>query len=611
MSAGGCKGLHTRIHSLNCGRTVLCRASPSNKPSPASRAAPGGVSGRWCSASSEPAKPAASGTSVAARSRKPSKAKQNKSSDNGAVGMLSDGEEELLLVSRGTAQLQDEADLEQGVRFMDAVVKVYCVHTEPNYSLPWQRKRQFASTSSGFMVAGEKGERWLLTNAHSVEYYSQVKVKRRGDDQKFLAEVLAIGTECDIALLTVKDDAFWQDVQPLHFGPLPHLQDAVAVVGYPIGGDTISVTSGVVSRIEVTSYVHGCTELLGVQIDAAINSGNSGGPVFNSVGQCVGIAFQSMAGGDAENIGYVIPTPVIHHFLTDYRRTGSFTGFPSLGIKWQRMESLALRSWYSMGPGRKGVLVRHIAPTSNAAKLLKPDDVIMRFDGVQVACDGTVPFRSGERIAFNYLISQKYTGEHAVLDVLRDGAELQVDVTLVRPTSLVPLHLSGADPSFLVVAGLVFTPCCEPYLQSEYGPEYLSDSPVKLLDKLLHGHRQSEDEQVVILSQVLACDATLGYEDLFNVHIRKFNGMPIKNLRHLAQLVIDCKDKWMRFDMDYEEVVILDTEIANAATQAILEAHSIPAVVSKDMRDLLREPTQGLSPVLAAAADADPAAVQA
>lgn len=54
------------------------------------------------------------------------------------------------------------------------------------------------------------------------------------------------------------------------------LQDAVAVVGYPIGGDTISVTSGVVSRIEVTSYVHGSTELLGVQIDAAINSGNSG-----------------------------------------------------------------------------------------------------------------------------------------------------------------------------------------------------------------------------------------------------------------------------------------------------------------------------------------------
>ena len=57
---------------------------------------------------------------------------------------------------------------------MNAVVKVYCVHTEPNFSLPWQRLRQHASTSSGFLVAADTGERWLLTNAHSVAYHSQV-----------------------------------------------------------------------------------------------------------------------------------------------------------------------------------------------------------------------------------------------------------------------------------------------------------------------------------------------------------------------------------------------------------------------------------------------------
>jgi len=79
----------------------------------------------------------------------------------------------------------------------------------------------------------------------------QVKVKKRGDDQKFLARVLAMGVDCDIALLTVDDEAFWEGVTPLEFGPLPKLQDTVAVVGYPIGGDTISVTVGVVSRIEV------------------------------------------------------------------------------------------------------------------------------------------------------------------------------------------------------------------------------------------------------------------------------------------------------------------------------------------------------------------------
>lgn len=137
-----------------------------------------------------------------------------------------------------------------------------------------------------------------------MDHHIQVKVKRRGDDKKFTAKVLAIGTDCDTALLTVDDPSFWEDVEPLQFGQLPKLQDRVFVIGYPIGGDTISgewlcfamyfilsvffiyvyrfyfvvvikvfvaihfqcaVTSGVVSRIEVTSYVHSTAELLGIQ----------------------------------------------------------------------------------------------------------------------------------------------------------------------------------------------------------------------------------------------------------------------------------------------------------------------------------------------------------
>lgn len=77
---------------------------------------------------------------------------------------------------------------------MDAVVKVFCVHTDPNFSLPWQMKRQYSSGSSGFIIGGRR----VLTNAHSVEHHTQVKLKKRGSDTKYLATVLAIGTECDI-----------------------------------------------------------------------------------------------------------------------------------------------------------------------------------------------------------------------------------------------------------------------------------------------------------------------------------------------------------------------------------------------------------------------------
>ncbi|XLR10596.1 hypothetical protein S83_038534 [Arachis hypogaea] len=140
------------------------------------------------------------------------------------------------------------------------------------------------------MIGGRK----LITNAHCVEHDTQVKVKRRGDDTKYMAKVLAKGVDCDIALLSVESDEFWRDMEPLRLGRLPHLQDSVTVVGYPLRGDTISVTKRVASRIEVTSYAHGSSDLLGIQIDAAINSGNSGGPAFNDQGECIGVAFQSI-----------------------------------------------------------------------------------------------------------------------------------------------------------------------------------------------------------------------------------------------------------------------------------------------------------------------------
>jgi len=57
---------------------------------------------------------------------------------------------------------------------------------------------------------------------------------------------------------------------------------------------------------------------------------------------------------------------------------------------------------------------------------------------------------------------------------------------------------------------------------------------------------------VVVLSQVLACDATLGYEELYNVQVLRFNGEPVRNLRHLAQLCLDCRAAFMRFDLDYD-----------------------------------------------------------
>ncbi|XP_048609483.1 protease Do-like 2, chloroplastic isoform X2 [Brassica napus] len=488
--------------------------------------------------------------------------------------------------------------------FLDAVVKVYCTHTAPDYSLPWQKQRQFTSTGSAFMIGDGK----LLTNAHCVEhdtqvyfpllfyfplfffffltfFLDQVKVKRRGDDRKYVAKVLVRGVDCDIALLSVESEDFWKGAEPLRFGHLPRLQDSVTVVGYPLGGDTISVTKGVVSRIEVTSYAHGSSDLLGIQIDAAINPGNSGGPAFNDQGECIGVAFQVYRSEETENIGYVIPTTVVSHFLTDYERNAKYTGYPCLGVLLQKLENPALRECLKV-PTNEGVLVRRVEPTSDASKVLKEGDVIVSFDDLRVGCEGTVPFRSSERIAFRYLISQKFAGDIVELGIIRAGEPKKVQVVLRPRVHLVPYHIDGGQPSYIIIAGLVFTPLSEPLIEEE-----CEDSiGLKLLTKARYSVARFRGEQIVILSQVLANEVNIGYEDMNNQQVLKFNGTHIRNIHHLAHLIDMCNDKYLVFEFEDNYVAVLEREASNSASLCILKDYGIPSERSADLREPYVDP---------------------
>lgn len=469
----------------------------------------------------------------------------------------------------------------QDASFLNAVVKVYCTHTEPDYSLPWQKQRQYTSTGSAFMIGDGK----LLTNAHCVEHYTQVKVKKRGDDTKYVAKVLARGVDCDIALLSVESEKFWEEAEPLRFGHLPRLQDEVTVVGYPLGGDTISVTKGVVSRIEVTSYAHGSSDLLGIQIDAAINPGNSGGPAFNQRGECIGVAFQVYRSEEAENIGYVIPSTVVSHFLDDYEKNGKYTGFPSLGVLLQRLESPALREYLNV-QSNKGVLVRKVEPTSSAISAIKEGDVIVSFDNVHVGSEGTVPFRSNERIGFRYLISKKFTGDLAEIGIIRAGKLMNVQVVLKPRVHLVPYNIDGEQPSYLIIAGLVFTPLSEPLIEDE-----CEDSiGLKLLAKARYSLARFQGEQILILSQVLANEVNIGYEGMSNQQVLKFNGTRIKNIHHLAYLVDSCTNKYLIFEFEDNYVVVLERESATSASSCILKDYGIHSERSSDLLEPYVDP---------------------
>src|SRR5688572_12448145 len=232
------------------------------------------------------------------------------------------------------------------------VVRVFATTQDPDFDAPWQARTPSSSTGSGVVIG--PGE--ILTGAHVIANATFIQIQKLSMPDKAIARVKAVSHDSDLALLEVEPHTFLDDVKPAPIGDMPRLRDEVAVVGYPVGGEEISITEGVVSRIEVQRYSHSQRHLLAVTVDAAINAGNSGGPVFGA-GKVVGIAFQKLTGVD--NIGEMVPPPVIRAFLAGVA-SGKAPVIPALGLVTQNLENPFLRKQFGVPQGSSGVAVERV-----------------------------------------------------------------------------------------------------------------------------------------------------------------------------------------------------------------------------------------------------------
>jgi S1-C subfamily serine protease len=403
-------------------------------------------------------------------------------------------------------------------------------------------------------------------------------VQRQGASAKFVAEVEGVGHECDLALLNA-DPAFFEGAEPLRYGPLPKLGERVTAMGYPIGGDRLSVTEGVVSRIEVSAYAQTERPLLAIQLDAAINSGNSGGPVFNG-DRLIGIAFQSLDEG--ENISYAIAGPIVEHFLNDVD-DGTFHGFPDLGVTWQPLESPSQRAYLGLPAKSRGVLVTGIVFESSAWKKLEIGDVLLEIDGVEVDCDGTVPLRRGEPVDFSYAITVHQVGEKLPLLIWRRGKRAKLEVNLERPLRLVPEDRYDVRPTYFVYGGLVFVPLTRDYLKS-WGDEWWTLAPHTLMALHESGIRSKDRSEVVLISKILADRTNQGYSDLANAIVTRVDGQKVRQMTDLVKLLGTAKSKYARIELDDGREVILDRALCRERHSAILGKYRVPADRSEDLK---------------------------
>jgi len=458
-----------------------------------------------------------------------------------------------------------------------SVVKVLTVSDAPDYDQPWQTQGASSASGSGCIVETTSGLR-VLTNSHVVENQVFVEVRRYGRSKKYLAEVEGVGHECDLALLRVEDPAFFERIEPLPLGDLPGLSDQVSVLGYPIGGDRLSITQGIVSRIEMSPYAQSQRNLLACQIDAAINSGNSGGPVVKE-GKLVGVAFQALDEG--ENIGYMIAVPVVRHFLEDLE-DGVFDGPPDLGVVTQNLESSSHRSSLGLEHSH-GLLVTAVVYEGSAWKLLKAGDVLLAIEGVKIAADGTVRFRKGERINFAYVVSQHHVGDEVKVDIWRNGQPMSCAVALKPPQYLVPEDRYDVKPTYYLYGGLLFVPLTRDYLKT-WGSDWWTSAPRSLVALYDGAVRTPSRHEIVILQKVLADKVNQGYHDLESIVVAKVQGKRIKSLRALIDLVEGTRDEFVRFEAADGTRIVLDRGHAEQRHEAVMKRFGVPSDRSEDLR---------------------------
>lgn len=473
----------------------------------------------------------------------------------------------------------------------DLVVKIHAIHHTPDLLRPWMRNVPQQVKGSGVVIDGKR----ILTNAHVVRYASQIYVQPNQSASHLPARVEAMTPGMDLAILKLDDESFFDKRGALPFADeLPRVKDTVNVYGYPTGGTELSVTQGIVSRIEYTDYYYQAAGLR-IQVDAALNFGNSGGPAVSN-GKLAGLVFSLIQ--NAQNIGYLIPVEEIQLFLHDIK-DGVYDGKPQTFELIQTVENDALRRRLGLPKGVSGVMVAQ-PYDDDPSYPLQEWDVITHIGDTPIDSDGKVAIRYDLRLSASYLVQKTAKNGLLPLKVFRDGKFVEIKLPVRSRRELVIPYLMSAQPRFLIFGPFVFSQATQDYLERLGGQRNLSSfgrRPSQLVVRRFDKPAFEDEELVVVASPFFPHRITRGYDDPNRAVLSEVNGTPVRNLRHLVEILRDSREEQLAFKFAGAGVLTHETIVFNRAdlidaTGKILEDNGIRYPYSADLRKVWQQPPE-------------------
>lgn len=463
-----------------------------------------------------------------------------------------------------------------------SVVKIFSTVRYPDHFKPWNKQSPSDRVGSGVVIDGKR----ILTAAHVVLYASQIQIQANEEGDKIVGHVAEISPETDLAIIKLDDDSFFDNHPPLpRADKLPDFKDTVMAYGFPTGGTSLSITKGIVSRIEFTKYNSGAAGLR-IQVDAAVNPGNSGGPALVD-GKMIGLTFAHLT--RAENISYIIPCEEIELFLKGVAQ-GNYHGRPILYVAMQGLQNATLRTFLRAGKSVHGAVVQRAIGNVESFPLRKWD-IVTHIADSPIDDEGMVHLPSGLRVAFTYLIEKTMHDNKVPLTIVRDGKVLHVEAPVISRPPLVMPPLEGSYPSYFVYGPLVFSDA-----STEMLVDLIEGSASRVWTPALLDHgspliRRCDDspafpgERLVVVTTFFPDPIGRGYADPTTEVVKYVNGTPIKNLAQLVQVLRDCRDPFVVFDFQERAspTLVFPRQEMISETDEILSENSVRSQGSADM----------------------------
>lgn len=448
-----------------------------------------------------------------------------------------------------------------------SLVRITSTEIEPDYKAPWNSGGIQRGVGAGFIIDGGR----IMTNAHVVSNSRYLTVEREGDPNKYPATVLFVAHDCDLALIQVAAPEFSKGMAPLTFGGIPELESTVSAYGYPIGGQRMSVTTGIVSRIDFQLYSHSSIDShLAIQISAQINPGNSGGPVMQN-SKVVGVAFQGYSGDVAQGVAYMIPTPVITRFLKDVS-DGRYDRYVDLGVTYSKLQNPAQRRFLGLKDDDRGVLVNNVIAAGTAGKVLKAGDVLLTIDDHPIASDSFVELE-GERVEMPEVVERKFKGDKVKLDIWRDKQPMTVTVDL-QPLwpYLFQGHHYDVQPRYVVYGGLLFQPLSLDLMQA-YQPQDLRLR--HYFDYFVTEQIYLEHPEVIVLTNILPDPINTYLSPYKGGIVDEVNGHKIRTLEDLAKTLAEPADRLVVNLIGDGPPLVLDPKEVESARERINRRYNV------------------------------------